>query len=299
LGALGIFLVFNGLAMHSGYTKLGLGTCGNLYGPKCANQLDAFRADYQNWAQLAPRFFAFLPGVCGVFIGAPLVAREIETGTFRFAWTQGSNRVQWIVTKLVLLAVVICVLCLAFSALFAWWFGPWHSLVGRMESGQAYETEGIVFTARALFGFTLGALLGALIGRTVPAMAATAAVWLAVVWPSVIYLRPLIMKPITVSGNNVPNLPTAWGLDSWVQNSSGHHLTQYEMNQIFMQAHDDGANSPAAFNTWLAQHHYTNWTSYEPNSRFWHFQIVESSAYIVLTLLLAGATIWWLHRRAA
>lgn len=29
-----------------------------------------------------------LPGVIGIFWGAPLVARELEAGTFRLAWTQ-------------------------------------------------------------------------------------------------------------------------------------------------------------------------------------------------------------------
>ena len=43
-------------------------------------------------------------------------------------------------------------------------------------------------------------LVGVLIRRTVPAMAATAAAWLAVVVPSMIWLRPLIEKPITVMG---------------------------------------------------------------------------------------------------
>ena len=30
-----------------------------------------------------------LPGLLGVFVGAPVVARELESGTYRFAWTQG------------------------------------------------------------------------------------------------------------------------------------------------------------------------------------------------------------------
>jgi hypothetical protein len=298
LGALAIFLLINGLSMHSGYDKLGLNSCGDPNGPRCADQLQQFRSDYQEWVQLIPRLFMFLPAICGVFIGAPVVARELETGTFRFAWTQGSNRVHWIVTKLALLAVAICVVCLAFSAVFAWWFGPWHSVVGRIASGQAYEIEGIVFTARALFAFVLGAFLGTVIGRTVPAMAATAALWLAVAWPETVLLRPLIMKPLVVSGNNPAQLFTAWQLDHWVQDKSGHHLSQSEFNDVFRQARQSTSMmSPATFDRWLTRHGYTSWTSYQPDSRFWHFQIVESSGYVVLALLLAGATVWWLRRR--
>jgi hypothetical protein len=37
-----------------------------------------------------------LPGLAGVFIGAPLVAREVEDGTWRLAWSQGVTRRAWL-----------------------------------------------------------------------------------------------------------------------------------------------------------------------------------------------------------
>src|ERR1035441_6433907 len=44
-----------------------------------------------------------IPVLAGTFIGVPLLAREIESGTFRFAWTQGIGRTRWMVTKMALL----------------------------------------------------------------------------------------------------------------------------------------------------------------------------------------------------
>ena len=41
-----------------------------------------------------------LPAVLGMFWGAPLVARELESGTFRLAWTQGRSRHTWFAAKL-------------------------------------------------------------------------------------------------------------------------------------------------------------------------------------------------------
>ena len=294
LGGFGILMLINGVAMHSDYASLGLNTCRRFSDPACDTPLRIFQQNYQNWAQQLPQFLTFLPGLLGVFVGAPVVARELESGTFRFAWTQGRNRVQWITTKLVLLGVTLTVLALAFSALFSWWYGPFGTLLGRMGSGGAYEVTGIVFAARTLFGFMLGALLGTLIRRTVPAMAATAAGWLAVTWPSVVYLRPLIQSPInSLDSNQIGR--DAWVTSSWVQDAAGHHLAP---GRVFDQARATGVDSPAGFQTWMSQHHYTTWISYQPESRFWHFQIVEASAYVTLALLLGGATIWWLHRRA-
>jgi ABC-type transport system involved in multi-copper enzyme maturation permease subunit len=248
----------------------------------------------------------FLPGLIGVFVGAPLVARELESGTFRFAWTQGRSRVQWIITKLVLLGVVLTALALAFSALFTWWYGPFDAIDGRLSSYGAYEISGLLFAARTLFGFTLGALLGLLIRRTVPAMAATAAAWAAVLVPSMLWLRPLIRQPITVLGaqakgdasgsHGVPF--NAAVINNWIQNTAGQH---FSFDQLFPQAiaaHGGTIPSPQQFNTWLTQHHYTQWVSYQPNSWFWHFQTIEATGYTILAILLAATTVLLLRRRA-
>ena len=40
-----------------------------------------------------------VPGLIGMFWGAPLIAREFETGTFRLAWTQGVTRTRWLAAK--------------------------------------------------------------------------------------------------------------------------------------------------------------------------------------------------------
>jgi len=59
------------------------------------------------------------------------------------------------------------------------------------------------------------------------------------------------------------------------------------------------ADDIASFTTWLSQHGYRLGVSYQPASRFWHFQSVEAAAYVLLALLCAAATIWWIRRRAA
>jgi ABC-type transport system involved in multi-copper enzyme maturation permease subunit len=308
LGGLGLFMLFNGLAMHHAYTSLGLDTCGTLDGPSCQSQLTAFQQDYGSWADHLPHLVMLLPGLIGVFAGAPLVARELESGTFRFAWTQARSRVQWIVTKLVLLAVVLTAFALAFSALSTWWYGPFDAITGRMSSSGAYEISGLVFAARTLFGFTLGALLGLLIRRTVPAMAATAAGWVAVVVASMVWLRPLIQKPITVigaadtkvkgivPGHHVPFNATV--VKHWFQDAAGQHVG---FDQLFQQAivgNGGTPPSPDQFETWMTNHHYSRWVSYRPNGWFWHFQTVEASGYAILAILLAAATVLILRRGA-
>jgi len=305
LGGLGLFMLFHGLAMHHAYTSLGLDTCGELDSPTCRSQLTAFQHNYRTLPDVLPHYLMILPGLVGVFVGAPVVARELESGTFRFAWTQGRSPVQWVVTKLVLLAVTLTVLAMAFSALFTWWYGPVDALTGRMTVDGAYEVSGLVFTARTLFAFTLGVLLGMLIRRTVPAMAATAAAWCAVALPSMIYLRPLIQHPITtlghpgkgaVAGSHVP--VNANVTSDWIQDSAGHHASFDNLFQQAIVSNRGTIPSPDQFDSWMTQHHYSQWVSYQPNSWFWHFQTIEASGYTILAVLLATATVLVLRHRA-
>ena len=43
----------------------------------------------------------------------------------------------------------------------------------------------------------------------------------------------------------------------------------------------------------------TNWTSYQPASRFWPFQWIEGGWLLALSVLLIAATVWLVRRRAA
>jgi hypothetical protein len=43
---------------------------------------------------------------------------------------------------------------------------------------------------------------------------------------------------------------------------------------------------------------YTYWTRYQPGSRFWPFQWIESGWLLTLSVLLTAAAVWRVGRRA-
>jgi hypothetical protein len=59
-----------------------------------------------------------------MFAGPPVIARELENGTFRYVWTQGIGRVRWTIAKLTFLGSLVTILAFAASQLFTWFFAP-------------------------------------------------------------------------------------------------------------------------------------------------------------------------------
>src|SRR5262245_11880941 len=49
--------------------------------------------------------FGLVPALIGAFWGAPLVARELETGTHRLVWNQSVPRRRWLAVKLTVLGL--------------------------------------------------------------------------------------------------------------------------------------------------------------------------------------------------
>ena len=135
LGGLSLLMLINGLFMRSALGSLGLNACHPVTAASCATQLSIFNNEYSTWGHVIPGLFQVVPVLVGVFIGGPLLARELETGTFRFAWTQGTSRIRWVIAKLALLAVAVSAAAAAFSLLFSWWYQPW--LAQGLDGGLA------------------------------------------------------------------------------------------------------------------------------------------------------------------
>jgi hypothetical protein len=168
-------------------------------------------------------------------VGAPLLARELETGTFRFAWTQGCGRARWAIIKLALLAVALTVASYAFSLLWSWYFQVFFTegLDGLLAQ-QYFDPRGVDFAAWTLFAFAIGAIAGVLIRRTVPAMAASIAVWTGLDFAINLFLRkhyqaPLLSTSGTVWENN-------WVIGQWYTGPNGAVVSQQTIRDVVAHA---------------------------------------------------------------
>jgi hypothetical protein len=247
-----------------------------------------------------------------------VLARELETGTFRFAWTQGFDRWRWALAKLAALAVALAGAGAAFGALVSWCYQPF-SAAGNQDLGLYGNTPfAVVFGLRqvtspawTLAAFAAGALAGMLIRRVVPAIIAALAIYAGLAIAAAGFLRDHYLAPLVTSNPNVPG--TAWIISQWWTKdgrfafAGNPPLTLVNQFCNFPQSPGGKGGGPGGgpsssvnpFAQCLAPHGYTMWTSYQPASRFWPFQWIEGGWLLALSVLLIAATIWLVHRRAA
>jgi hypothetical protein len=252
-----------------------------------------------------------LPVLIGAFVGAPVLARELETGTFRYAWTQGFGRRRWALAKLALLAIVLTAAAGAFGALLTWYYEPF---VGDQSLGlprttpltpALFDLRGVGFPAWTLAAFAIGALAGMLIRRVVPAIVATLVVYGGLAFATAGFLRVHYLTPLLVSNNNNGVPDNAWVISQWWTKDGRFAFGSYPPSNVLNQfcppsSAGTGKNgAPEGWGPCLIQHGYAMWTSYQPASRFWPFQWIEGGWLLALSVLLIAATVWLVGRRAA
>ena len=311
LGALSVWLWITGLSVHHEYSAavacrpVGSANCSNL-----AIIFESTNAFLKGGFVLQP-----VPALIGAFVGPVVLAREFETGTFRYAWTQAFGRWRWAVAKLVALGVSVAALAGAFSVLLSWYYQPYVAAQNAPNVGGAsplsaglFDLSGVAFAAWTLAAFAIGVLAGMLIRRIVPAIVATLAAYSALALFVANVLRQHYMTSLVASNTNIPS--AAWVISQWWTKGGKFVFGSRPPLGLLPQlcpASFRSASGGGGINVFgsltpaqcLVQHGYTLWASYQPVSRFWPFQWIEGGWLLILSSLLVGVTVLLVRRRAA
>jgi hypothetical protein len=311
LGALTVWLWTIGTSLHNAYAAAV--ACHPASSAACQDLVVTFNVSAENhfMGSKGPGgvLLQLVPVLIGAFVGAPVLARELETGTFRFAWTQGFGRWRWALAKLVGLAVVLAAATAAFGALVSWYYQP-EFATGSQVPGlyqdsplvTLFSLREVTFPAWTLAAFAIGALAGMLIRRVVPAIVATLAVYAGLAFATAGLLREHYLTPLVTSNNFLPGASTAWIISQWSTKDGRFAFAGNPpgslVNQFCSSVPPDKIG-PLGFAPCLAQHGYTQWASYQPATRFWSFQLIEGGWLLALSALLIAATVWLVQHRAA
>jgi hypothetical protein len=188
-------------------------------------------------AQLCSALTTLAPVLFGIFLGAPLIARELEAGTYRLAWTQGVTRTRWIATRLALVTIVTAVLMALLSTAVTWWQRPLDLVNSSLYTD--FDQRDVVPVAFAVFAVALGAFLGAMTRRTLVAMAATIAGYFGACYLVPHYIWRDLFTPrrssspfslqVTSSGTSAtigPPQPNDWVISNQTVTGSGRVVGQ-------------------------------------------------------------------------
>ena len=252
-----------------------------------------------------------LPALVGAFWGAPLVARELESGTYRLAWVQSVTRTRWLAVKLAVAGLLATAVAGALSLSYTWWAEPFDRLGSRIAPG-AFAQRGIVPVAYAVLAVTFGVAAGAVVRRTVPAMAVAVGGFVAVRLAVQAWARPWLADAVvlryptfTFFGDEPPGRVAAgrgWVLASHTVDGTGRVVSSGGTirDDVAAEMCRLGTELPTkeqldACGQQLGLHDVVRFV---PADRFWALQVTEAALLLALAVAAGAFCFWWVGRRA-
>ncbi|TML93932.1 MAG: hypothetical protein E6G03_15130 [Actinobacteria bacterium] len=287
-----------GLHMASVYSASGVGACLAHGGSGCGSTVDSFQHRFEHAGAIIP-WLNFLPGLIGVLFAAPLIL-DFEHGTFRFAWTQSVPRNRWLTVRLTVMCAAALLATFALIQLMTWFRIPLDHVSGRMEP-NVFDFEGIVPYAYTLFALALVLAIGIVTRRAVTAAAVGLIAYFALrvgiqIWLRKDFIAPLRkVWPVGLPGPS--NVDRAWSITSGPSDASGHLLPPTTANHILALC-NNGSTKQGDL-ACMRAHHVFNLAVYQPASRFWLLQGIETAIFAALAAALLATAVWWVRNRVS
>jgi hypothetical protein len=308
-------VLVTGQHLHGTYKSLG--------GPTCGARSDCFvLTDYYKPLQdvLGPALIA-IPALLGMFWGAPLLARELESGTYRLAWTQSVSRRRWLSVRVALVGVAALAVAGLASWLVSWWFAPLDAVTATRFAPSVFTARGVVAVGYAGFAFALGVACGALIRRTLPAVVATLLGFVAARIAFTLWVRPHLLPAkhavaSTLLGKGVefmpkvvsvvaapPPIPNAWMVSAALVDRAHRTLSINQLHDLLLRICPDAtagglANGAPSQSCQIAlSRHVQQLITYQPPSHYWPLQAIETGIFLAAAFALVGVTVWGVGRR--
>ncbi len=300
LAALAVALGITGPSLADLYDSSGIAACKADQGD-CRPLIDALTREYSALQWVGAAVLLFVPGVLGVFWGAPLVARELESGTYRLAWTQSTTRTRWLAVKVIVVGLATVAVAGSLSLMLTWWSVPLDAARGNRFEPDVFSERGVAPMGYAAFAFALGLASGLVVRRTLAAMGATLVVFAAVWFSVMLWVRPHYESPVVETSALTPLFPpgaTDSGTQRKLSIAGPGESGDWVLSEVVIDPAGDETNSircgPEDSGCLVGYQHRV---TYQPASRFWTFQWIEAGLYAGLAAVLVGFSFWWVRYR--
>lgn len=238
-------------------------------------------------------FFNFLPLLAALLVALPIVS-ELDTGTYRLAWTQSITRGRWAGFKFG--GAILSALLFAgiFAASFHWWSSPLDKFDGRL-AGDQYEFLGTLPVAYTLFAVGLMLAVGTIARKPVLAIALASVAFIAIRITFASLVRDRLVSPVEAETQTfAPMLSnTQYTVDEYWRDAAGNRMS--EMNFFDLCA----VNRPdvSTVQRCVEANGLAHYTQYHPESHFWPLQLIETAIFLGGAAALIGFAAWYLLRR--
>jgi len=284
-----------GLHIASAYDHDGVAKCLGVESFTCQEAVHSFNSRFDSLSSLLG-WLTLVPGLVGVLLAAPFIV-EFEQGTYRLGWTQSITRRRWIVTKLGLAVAAALAVSLIFTLLLTWWHAPFVHIDGRMGN-EIYDSEGTVVFGYTLFALALATVVGVIWRKVVPALVVGfGGYFVARIFVDVSLrqrLLPAHEATWPLNGTAPKSLTNAWVITQYPSNAHGESVKAFA--GPCLQGAGPGSVK-ANIQDCLAQHGVYMHAVYQPASRFWALQGVETALFAGTALALLAFAVWWTLRR--
>lgn len=229
------------------------------------------------------------PLVIGLLLGAGLFRREFDEGTYALALTQSISATRWWATSLLVAGVPATVLPVLLGLVADWAYGPFDLVTysfGELET-PIFESSGIVPGAYALLAFVLAACTGLVARSTLPPVVVAVAAYGTLMLVLATIARPHYLPPETVQqwidptrwDGGLDDVPDAWQVESrWVDDQGRTRATSgcAPAVDLYRCMHDTGIVGYEV--------------RFQPDSRYWLFQVIETSILLALSAVVLAAS---------
>jgi len=256
-----------------------------------------------------------VPALLGALWGAPLVAHELESRTSDFAWAQSVTRTRWLTVKVGWLLIAAAACGGLIAALVTWWSGPNNALQANAFRPGQFDIQGVVPIGYAVFAMALGIAAGTVTRRTLPAIAVALGGFIALRLVIDDFVRPHYVAAVTtyynVTGSFTPS-GSAWLFSQGAVSKTGQ-VVLAGWGDLFPAlpascrklipgsggpTPKSGSSMSAVFSCMRA-HGWRGFATYQPASRYWPFQGIETGIYVLLAAALIAVTFAIVRRRDA
>lgn len=225
---------------------------------------------------------------------------------------QSVTRRRWLAVKAGWMLLAAAAWGGVFSALVTWWSGPNNALYLDAFNPGRFDIMGLVPAAYALLAVALGIAAGALLRRTLSALAVTLAGFVAVRAVIALWLRPHYMSAVTVfykvtAGYTPPG--SYWQLRQGILGPDGQPISTDTVGPVIAGvpasylpascAPRNGGASHIAPSCAQALARFHGFVTYQPAGRYWAFQGIETGIFIALAAVLLTVAAVVLLRRDA